>query len=64
MIDEDKGSADDTCEKADGSVDAIAAALEVAETAKLKCFQLRVYILRLISNAIQPMGIYACLNLS
>ncbi len=42
MVEEDEGLADDTCEKTDGAVDALAAALEVAEAAALEGFELGV----------------------
>ena len=38
MIEEHKGVFDDACKKADGTIDAVAAELEVAETAQLESF--------------------------
>jgi len=38
VIEEHKGVFDDACEKADGTIDTVAAELEVAEAAQLESF--------------------------
>lgn len=43
MVEEDEGPADDAGQEADGAVDALAAALEVAETAALESFEVGVW---------------------
>ena len=43
MVEEHEGLSDDTCQQADGAIDASAAELEVAEAAELEGFQVGVW---------------------